>query len=50
VAKDDNRVSLLFKTHPLPDDRLSELGEAVGNRLDAIKGLTLEGRFYRLKQ
>jgi beta-barrel assembly-enhancing protease len=49
VAKDDNRVSLLFKTHPLPDDRLSELGEAMGDRLDGFKGLTLEGRFYRLK-
>ena len=49
VAKNDDRIKLLFKTHPHPDDRLAELGEAVGNRLDGIKGLTLENRFYRLK-
>ena len=49
VAKDDNRVALLFKTHPLPDDRLTELGEAMDDRLDGFKGQTLEKRFYRLK-
>lgn len=49
VAKDDNRVSLLFKTHPHPDDRLSELGEAIGDRLDGLKGQTLENRFYRIR-
>jgi predicted Zn-dependent protease len=49
VAKDDNRVSLLFKTHPHPDDRLTQLGEAIDGRLDGIKGLTLENRFYRMR-
>jgi beta-barrel assembly-enhancing protease len=49
VAKDDNRISLLFKTHPHPDDRLTQLGEAIGDHFDGIKGLTLENRFYRLK-
>jgi len=49
VAKDDNRVSLLFKTHPHPDDRLVQLGDAIGDRLDGLKGLTLEKRFYRIK-
>jgi beta-barrel assembly-enhancing protease len=49
VAKDDSRVSLLFKTHPRPDDRLLQLGEAVGDRLDGIKGQTLENRFYKIK-
>jgi predicted Zn-dependent protease len=49
VAKDDSRVALLFKTHPPPDDRLAELGSAVGTRLDGIKGQTLEKRFYRPK-
>jgi predicted Zn-dependent protease len=49
VAKDDSRVSLLFKTHPHPDDRLAELGEAIGDRLDGIKGQTLENRFYRTR-
>ena len=50
AAKDDSRVSLLFKTHPHPDDRLAQLGEAVGDRLDRLKGQTLEKRFYRIKQ
>jgi len=49
AAKDDNRVSLLFKTHPHPDDRLAQLGEAIGDRLDGLKGQTLENRFYRIK-
>jgi predicted Zn-dependent protease len=49
VAKDDNRVSLLFKTHPHPDDRLTQLGEAIGDRLDGLKGQTLENRFYRIR-
>jgi len=49
VARDDNRVSLLFKTHPHPDDRLIHLGEAIGDRLDGLKGQTLENRFYRIK-
>jgi beta-barrel assembly-enhancing protease len=49
VAKDDNRISLLFKTHPHPDDRLTQLGEAIDDHLDGIKGLTLESRFYRIK-
>jgi len=49
VAKDDNRVSLWFKTHPHPDDRLTQLGEAIGDRLDGLKGQTLEKRFYRIR-
>lgn len=49
VARDDNRVSLLFKTHPHPDDRLAQLGEAVGDRLDGFKGQTLDNRFYRIR-
>jgi len=49
VAKDDNRIALLFKTHPPPDDRLAELGDAIGDRLDGLKGQTLENRFYRIR-
>lgn len=49
ASKDDGRVALLFKTHPHPDDRLAKLGEAAGDRLDAIKdGKTLEERLYKL--
>jgi predicted Zn-dependent protease len=50
VAKDDSSVALLFKTHPAPDDRLLKLGDAMGNRLDAVTGgKTLEERFYKLR-
>jgi predicted Zn-dependent protease len=49
VARDDSRISLLFKTHPHPDDRLAQLGEAIGARLDGVKGQTLQQRFYRIK-
>lgn len=49
IAKDDNSVELLFKTHPHPDERLDKLNVAMSDRLDNIKGLTLDRRFYRLK-
>jgi predicted Zn-dependent protease len=49
VAKDDSRVALLFKTHPHPDDRLAQLGGAIGDRLDGLQGKTLENRFYRIR-
>ncbi len=50
VAKGDKRVSLLFKTHPLPEDRLGHLSEAVGERLDGLpEGQTGAARFYRLR-
>lgn len=48
--KNDSSVALLFKTHPLPEERLATLGDAVGSRLDNVKnGKTLETRFYLLK-
>lgn len=48
--KNDSSVALLFKTHPLPEERLATLGDAVGGRLDNVKnGKTLENRFYSLK-
>jgi len=45
-----SRVTLLYKTHPHPDDRLLRLGDAIGDRLDKVQGKTLSERFYRLKQ
>lgn len=45
----DTRTSLLYKTHPHPADRLAQLGEAVGNRLDAVRGKDPTDRFYRIK-
>lgn len=50
VAKDDKRVSLLFKTHPLPEDRLNHLSETVADKLDALpEGQSGSGRLYRLR-
>jgi predicted Zn-dependent protease len=50
VAKSDKSVSLLFKTHPLPEDRLEHLSEAAGDRLDGLpEGQAGEKRFYRLR-
>ncbi|MBK6742074.1 MAG: M48 family metalloprotease [Hydrogenophilales bacterium] len=49
-SEKDDRVALLFKTHPHPDARFNQLAEAVGTRFDALtEGATLESRFYRLK-
>lgn len=46
----DNSVALLFKTHPLPDERLALLGDSIGDKLDTMaSGKTLENRFYKLK-
>lgn len=49
AAKDDNRVALLFKTHPMPEERLTALDGAMGNRFDHVKGLSLEKRLYKVK-
>jgi predicted Zn-dependent protease len=49
VAKDDSSVAMLFKTHPLPEDRLEKLNVAMGSSLDNVKGLTLDQRFYHIK-
>ncbi len=49
VGRSDKRVSLLYKTHPLPAERLTRLGEAAGDRLDTLApGQDGSGRFYRL--
>jgi predicted Zn-dependent protease len=45
----DTRTGLLYKTHPHPADRLAQLGEAVGSRLDAVAGKDPTSRFYRIK-
>lgn len=45
----DSRTGLLYKTHPHPADRLSALGEAVGERMDTVRGKELPDRFYRIR-
>lgn len=49
IAKDDNSVAMLFKTHPHPDERLERLSVAMASDFDSVKGLTLDNRFYRIK-
>lgn len=50
AAKGDDRVALLFKTHPLPEDRLNKIDAAMGDRFDRVKGLTLEKRLLKVKK
>lgn len=48
LSKDNGSVSLLFKTHPLPEERLVHLDET-GERLDGIRGRVNQNRFYRIR-
>lgn len=46
----DNRLGLLYKTHPTAADRLSNLGDAVGDRFDTLSpGKDFADRFYRIR-
>lgn len=45
----DDRTSLLYKTHPHPAERLAALGEAVGERLDHVQGKDVSKRFHRIR-
>ena len=46
----DNRLALLYKTHPTAADRLARLGEAVGDRFDSLAaGKEFADRFYRIR-
>jgi predicted Zn-dependent protease len=49
AAQGDSAVALLFKTHPLPDARLDQLGRAMTDRFDSTRGKTLAERLYKLK-
>lgn len=49
TAKDDSSVALLFKTHPLPDERLAKLGDAIDSRFDTLNGQSISQRLYKLK-
>ncbi|MDQ8038333.1 MAG: M48 family metallopeptidase [Pedobacter sp.] len=49
AAGDTDAVSMLYKTHPLPADRLNALETALGTQYDNVKpGLTLEKRLVKL--
>lgn len=46
----DDRLALLYKTHPTAGDRLARLGEAVGERFDSLtSGKEFADRFYRIR-
>lgn len=50
VNTKDDRLALLYKTHPTAADRLGRLGEAVGDRFDSLApGKEFPDRFYRIK-
>jgi predicted Zn-dependent protease len=49
TSADDSSVALLFKTHPLPDERLAKLDDAMGERFDGLGGQTVAKRFYKIK-
>ena len=49
VGPNDSSVGMLFKTHPHPDERLSRLADAMGDRLDSLKpSANANGRLYKL--
>lgn len=45
----DDRTSLLFRTHPQPEARLTKLGDAIGDRFDRLSGKELDNRLYRVR-
>ena len=50
ISTHDNRLALLYKTHPTAADRLARLGEAVGDRFDSLpQGKEFADRFYRIR-
>jgi hypothetical protein len=49
AGSNDSRVALLFKTHPLPEARLTQLASAMGERFNRTGGQTLTARLYKLK-
>ncbi|RMG50473.1 MAG: peptidase M48 [Gammaproteobacteria bacterium] len=49
ISAEDSRLALLFKTHPLPQDRLEHLEQAMGERFDGLPGALGEERFARIQ-
>lgn len=46
----DDRLALLYKTHPAAADRLASLGNVVGDRFDKLSpGKEFADRFYRIQ-
>ena len=49
VAKGDDRVQLLYKTHPSPSERLQQIDRALGSSLDKFDKPGASGKLYPLK-
>ena len=49
LPHNDNRMALLFKTHPSPAERLDALSAAIGSRFDDLGGRDLANQFYRVQ-
>lgn len=49
VARTDDRVALLFRTHPHPDARLQQLAAAMGDQLLRHGGTPASARLYPLR-
>lgn len=49
VAKNDDRVQLLFKTHPLPEERLRRLSAALGPYFDKYDRSSAGGKLHPLR-
>jgi len=49
VAKSDDRVQLLFKTHPLPEERLRALANSMGTQYDRYDRPGAGGTLYPLR-
>jgi beta-barrel assembly-enhancing protease len=49
VEQTDDRVALLYKTHPDPEQRLRHLDAALGAHLDSLGDGSEGGRLYRLQ-
>ncbi|MBI3897675.1 MAG: M48 family metalloprotease [Gammaproteobacteria bacterium] len=49
VANSDDRVQLLFKTHPLPEERLRQLDSAMGSAFYQYERPNTGGRLYPLR-
>jgi len=49
VSKSDDRVQLLFKTHPLPEERLRALAETMGTKFDRYDKASAGGALYPLR-
>ncbi|PRC92717.1 M48 family metallopeptidase [Solimicrobium silvestre] len=49
-SSQDNNFTLLFKTHPLPADRLTQLDQLMGQQFDTLPGISGKTIEERLKE